>query len=130
MAFLDERGLGFLWQKISDKFGAKQIDDFVTLNSPFQIMFSKAQKVDKQVHFSMDIYIGSLFISGYTYTIGTVASSCRPVSAELGTGHSTDMNVSPKGTVTWIIETNGELKINLQSTDGAYVFISGSYMCA
>lgn len=130
MAFLDEKGLAFLWQKISDKFGAKQIDDFATLNSPFQIMFSKAQKVDKQVHFSMDIYIGSSFISGHTYTIGTVASSCRPVSSELGTGHSTDMNVSPKGTVTWIIETNGELKINLQSTDGAYVFISGSYMCA
>lgn len=130
MAFLDERGLAFLWQKIDDKYGAKQINDFATLNIPFQIMMSKAQKVGKQVHFSMDIYIGSYFISGHTYTIGTVASSCCPASAELGTGHSTDMNMSPKGAVTWIIENTGELKINLQSTDGAYVFISGSYMCA
>lgn len=102
---------------------------FRLLNTPFEPFRVTAYEIlDGLIYFSAEIYINGAFVSNYMYSIGSVYSTYRPKVAMSGTGHSTDGSFNPKGLVSWVIETDGIVKISLQSADGPYVFISGMYM--
>lgn len=101
--------------------------DFISVNSPFQLLYCHARRFGGMIHLSMEIFISSAFVANYRYTVGTIASDYVPRDIEVGTGHSTDSSYNPVGLVTWIVNTNGDLQISLQSTAGAYVFLQGFY---
>ena len=101
--------------------------DFISVNSPFQLLYCHARRFGGMIHFSMEIFISSTFVANYRYTVGTIASGYVPRDIEVGTGHSTDNSYNPVGSVTWIANTNGDMQISLQSTAGAYVFLQGFY---
>ena len=101
--------------------------DFISVNSPFQLLYCHARRFGGMIHLSMEIFISSTFAANYRYTVGTIASDYAPRTVEVGTGHSTDSGYNPVGSVTWIANTNGDLQISLQSTAGAYVFLQGFY---
>lgn len=101
--------------------------DFISVNSPFQLLYCHARRFGGMIHLSMEIFISSAFVANYRYTVGTIASDYVPRDIEVGTGHSTDSSYNPVGSVTWIANTNGDMQISLQSTAGAYVFLQGFY---
>lgn len=102
---------------------------FSFMDSPFQPVRVTAYRIfEGLIYFSIEIFINGSFIPNQTYRIGRVDSNFHPASTMSGSGHSTDGNFNPKGTVTWLVHTNGDMQILLQSTDGPYVFISGMYM--
>ena len=102
---------------------------FSTMYSPFQpVRVTAYQVFDGMIYFSIEIFINGTFVPNYGYRIGKLTSLYCPLSTMSGSGHSTDGNFNPKGTVTWLLDTYGDMQILLQSTDGPYVFISGMYM--
>ena len=101
--------------------------DFISVNSPFQLLYCHARRFGGMIHLSMEIFISSAFVANYRYTVGTIASDYVPRDIEVGTGHSTDSSYNPAGLVTWIVNTNGDLQISLQSTAGAYAFLQSFY---
>ena len=102
---------------------------FSFMDSPFQPVRVTAYRLfEGLIYFSIEIFINGTFIPNQTYRIGKIDSSFYPASTMSGSGHSTDGNFNPKGTVTWLAHTNGDMQILLQSTDGPYVFISGMYI--
>lgn len=102
---------------------------FASMDSPFQPVRVTAYRIfEGLIYFSIEIFINGTFIPNQTYRIGKVDTNYYPASTMSGSGHSTDGNFNPKGCVTWLVHTNGDMQILLQSTDGPYVFISGMYM--
>lgn len=101
---------------------------FRLLNTPFEPVWVTAYEIlDGLIYFAVEIYINGTFISNHMYSIGSVYSTYRPMHWIAGTGHCTDGNFYPTGLASWVIETDGTVKIMLQATGGPYVYMSGMY---
>ena len=101
---------------------------FRLLNAPFEPVWVTAYEIlDGLIYFAVEIYINGAFVANHMYSIGSLYSTYRPMHWIAGTGHSTDGTFNPQGLASWIIETDGTVKIVLQSTGGPYVYFSGMY---
>lgn len=155
--YLDYTGLSHLWVKLKDYFQPKlvsgtniktinsqsvlgsgnlavdastsDISSSITMGGAWSQLVKKAWKIGNLVFFEIEATAGS-FNANTQYTIATIASGYRPSDVHFASGYTTDGSYNPKGTVSVLVRATGAIDIRTQlaSSSGAYVFISGFYV--
>lgn len=102
----------------------KDISSAVTLN--YDPLHKWIYVHDGMVDMFIETYFAN-YVADNEYIIGTITSPYRPSHLIVTTGHTTDANFNPKGLVTFVVYTNGNLGVRVNNTVGNYIFVHATY---
>lgn len=110
--------------KMLSSLAVEDVTDKITLTAAWTTQSKRAYRFGDMVFFSFEGYAGTV-TAGTQYTIATISSDLKPKDNLPFTGHTTNGNFLPNGTVNAWVWTDKTITVRVSNANGNFVFVDG-----